>query len=292
MRRPILLFLMTASPLFCASHVYAPLASSFINSINTSNGHQTIVGLAGLHAQNFFLAPDGKTFFVMSSSGTLKAIQPSTGKTLAYKTTYPVYYNIDNIYDAYKPAFALTPDGSKLLVGTCGLAPNGCLEGFVEIFDTASAQELATISFNSDQVNGIAVTPDGQTAYVSQGNSITAISLATLTVGNSLVLVAPGQLGALGELVLNSSGTLAYIAAAGFVGSLWEVNLPELTLATQIQLSGAARIAISPDGSALCALTTTTNIFAGNDTLTCYQAPSLSAIGSVALPASSSVGPC
>jgi len=219
------------------------------------------------------------------------SIRPSIRSLLTFLSTTP---------------FALTPDGSKLLVGTCANNLLGaCQAGYVEIFNVTSAQEIAAVSLGSDEVAGIAVSPDGQTAYTTHyfdfvcvgcssapqagstipANSITAISLATYTPGKSLTLF-----GSPGKLVLKPAGTRAYVAPAFGAGQLSELNLPQLTLAREVMITGGERIAISGDGSIVSATTSGYTNGGANDTLTCYRAPGLSTTGSVSLPSLSESG--
>jgi DNA-binding beta-propeller fold protein YncE len=222
LRSNLIFLLLVHLPVLAGSHVYAPLASSLITSLNTSSGSQSITGPVGLNAQIFFLAPDGKTFFVTFEPGALEAIQPASGREVSFQTTYPVFTNFLST-----TPFARTLDGSKLLVGTCAVAFEGaCEEGFVEVFSTVSAKELALISFNSDEVTGIAVSPNGGKAYVTHQyeevctgcdarptangvppNAITAVSLVTLTAGRSLRFKSGP-----GKLVIDPTGSLAYVA--------------------------------------------------------------------------------
>jgi len=96
----LLVLILIETELFAGSHVYAPLASALITSINIHDGRQSFTGEAGMNAETFFLAPSGGRFFV-TAVGTLHAFQPLSGRTLNYSTTYPVVYREHNTFRAY-----------------------------------------------------------------------------------------------------------------------------------------------------------------------------------------------
>ena len=101
----------------------------------------------------------------------------------------------------------------------------------------------------------LAFTPDGTLAYVVGTNgqgSVNVISVATNTVVNTIASSGQGR-----GIVINSAGTLAYVASAG--GTIATVNVISLATNTLVKTipitgSGATSLALSPDGSLIYAV--------------------------------------
>ena len=56
----------------------------------------------------------------------------------------------------------MTPDGKR--------AVSASWDHTLKVWDLDSGRELRTLEGHLDSVNGVAVTPDGKTLYVSDGN--------------------------------------------------------------------------------------------------------------------------
>jgi DNA-binding beta-propeller fold protein YncE len=140
--------------------------------------------------------PDGSTAYVVNfngsspadTTGTVVPVLLRSGKTLP-----PIRLSGPEAIGA-----AITPDGRRLLVGVRGTTTTG---GAVDVIDTATRAVVAVRSVPVP--NGIAVAPDGGTAYVASpmANTITALSLrrdgaatARSGIGTGAVAVTPDQM--------------------------------------------------------------------------------------------------
>ncbi len=113
-------------------------------------------------------------------------------------------------------AIAISPDGARAYVAN---NRNGFVnDGTVTVINTATNTVAATILVGTDAVandlEGIAITPDGTRAYVTQskestnGGSVAVIDTATNTVGASTIPVGDGPMG----IAITSDGTRAGVA--------------------------------------------------------------------------------
>ena len=161
-------------------------------------------------------------------------------------------------------AIAITPDGKSAYVTsiTCGLllcsGPNNPPQlASVEVIDTASNSLTATITIGNLPVGqtpgvllvGIAISPDGTRAYVSnaEGNQIWAIDTAS----NQVVATIPAAvLGFVGMSISPDGGRL-YAASVGNPSVVDVIDTKTDDVVTSIALPGfdaPTRIAVTPDG--------------------------------------------
>jgi DNA-binding beta-propeller fold protein YncE len=249
-----------------------------IAAMDTSSGAQSVISAQGLNPTKMFLSPDGQTFFIVEGyTSVITAVDVASGKRkVTFHTTHEPYPN----FLSTNP-FAVAPDGSLIFVGTCAREGVGnCIAGFVEEFDTASGNEVGSVSFGANGVTGIAVAPDGTTAYVTQNGvkatAITAVTIPSLAIGKSLPLSNDP-----GLLVIDPTGSMAYVGSISSPAQVVAVNLPALTMANQVSVNGALEMALSANGAVLCVTDSVYFIGRLNDSITFLEVPSLSIIGTV-----------
>ncbi len=149
---------------------------------------------------------------------------------------------------------AFTPDGRTAYVANWGTSDKaGSTVTPVEVTDAgAGGKVLPSIKVGLNP-NWIAITNDGDTAYVANkgSSSITPIDVATNTAGAAIAVSGPPI-----EIQISPDGTLAYVAIAGSAPQLDEVVPLDLTVSpatvgTAIKLAVNAQphwIAFTPDG--------------------------------------------
>jgi DNA-binding beta-propeller fold protein YncE len=142
---------------------------------------------------------------------------------------------------------AATPDGSAVYVTMFG-------DNAVRRVDTATGEAGPEILLGDDRgANpiGIAITPNGKTAYVSDysyvGNgAVYPIDLATGTVGTT---IEPQQ--ELGAIAITPNGRTAWVAELSFPDQIAPISVKTGKVGTPIVLGGQypQSIGITPDGS-------------------------------------------
>jgi YVTN family beta-propeller protein len=220
---------------------------------------------AGIDSTVAVLPSDGSTFYMAAPSlgnfakGEIIAVDRRSGKTLqTYRTKNYIWNPI---------SLAVAPNQSQIYVDTCSstIDDSTCQGGNVEVLDVATGQNLAVISFGSDQVFGIAAAPDGSTVYaVHYYNPPICVSCGGPTIPSTIPSTAitaidatslqPGASLALGGYP--SAVAISPDSQTGFVASgenVYQIALAQMTLEETIPVEGALFMALSSDGSTLVA---------------------------------------
>jgi YVTN family beta-propeller protein len=226
-----------------ADTVYVPNQGSNTISLidtttNTSTG--TITGLFS-PAQVIF-SPDGKFAYVILSSSDPAQIAVINTATQLVTTTlsFPTQ-------DTDHPlSIAITPDGTKLYVGTFNLFTDNTSVGVYNLTtNTTTAFDINSAASDFPGV-GMAITPDGTKAYVSDSTFVYSINTATnvvsspITVGNFPRDIAITPSGTQAWVTNQNDGTVSVINTA--------TNLVTNTITLTSGVNSLFGIAISPDG--------------------------------------------
>lgn len=253
-----LVLLSSCAQLAGASTAYYTTGSETINTLNTSTQVQTRVQNAPT-GTGLFLSPDEQSFYVLGSAA-VTAIDRKTNRRI--ETYVPAHEPFGNV-------LAITPDQTRLFIGTCSnVYGANCLNGWVEVFDTATGAELAEIPFGNDQVGGIAVGSNGNAVFVGHytypycpfcgtqptyalSNALTAIEVSSLTISYNISLPSGA-----GAVVLSPNGQTAYVAI-GLVEenvAIAVVDLTSRSVTAHIPGVYAVDLSLSRDGSTLAAV--------------------------------------
>ena len=201
--------------------------------------------LIRIAATQLVMTPDGRTLYVLGNSHDVVPIRTATNTALA---PIPVSTSRDNWSD-----MVVSPAGATVYVLSGSPTKEG---GQLTPISTATntAQHPITLP---GVVMGLAISPDGQTAYVTaytqHGYVLLPIDLATRTVLTPIRL--PAQFWAFSAVVFTPDGRMAYLAigAPGTASgtAIIPIRTASNTALTPIRvgLSTPAAIAVSPDGS-------------------------------------------
>jgi hypothetical protein len=284
------LLLMFAVPSLATPEVYAQIDASIITSLNTSTGEQAFVGAIPAGATGYLPGP-GSEFFIQNGNGSITGYNTSAKAPVTYQLTYTIVGGM-----------AVSTDGQYLYVGTCDIELIvGCTTGYLEEFSTSSPTEIQLLELG-DQVSGLAMSPSGSTLYVSHysvfscpqcvrprirnavpSDALTAFSIPSLTPGLSLSSPNPGQ------LVIDQGGLVGYLTNGSQILSL---NLEDLTVTNQVSSANyAGQLALSQDGSTLCADESLPGNDAANYTMEFFDTTTMTSTGTVPLPQNSYSGP-
>ena len=195
-------------------------ADKTVSSIEIGNSSVGSLNLTPSYPTGVALTPDGSRAYVTDASTSVWVVDTGSKSVIA------------KIAAGSGPeAIAITPDGKTAYVNsiTCGLLlcsgpDNPPQLASVEVVDTASNSLTATITIGNLPgqtpgvlLAGIAISPDGNRAYVSNavGNQIWGID----TVSNQVVAMIPTA--ALGFVGVSMSPDGSHVYAAG-----WETGFP------------------------------------------------------------------
>jgi DNA-binding beta-propeller fold protein YncE len=228
-----------------ASTIYAPVPYWTIAPTSTATFESPGLIPTPPGADSFVLSPNGKTMYYVLN-GAIVAMDLATGKTLgSYSTKFPILGPI-----------ILLPNASQLWVGTCaGYDPIlGCLGGgYVEALDVASGRKLAALSMGQDNVVGLVAAPNSAAVYASliyenEGSGgtrqdlpygqarpttsvplfgVTAIDVASLTVGASFI---PPEGGQPGSMAISADSLTGYVLASWTGTFLYTLDLSQMTM--------------------------------------------------------------
>lgn len=180
------------------------------------------------------ISPDGKTVYVAGyvdrgssrSPATLTVIRTASNSTIRNVTMCQV---------TGAPVMAITPSG-KTLYYLCPSANR-------VIPVRTSTLAIGRPVYAGFYPNAIAITPDGKTAYISNGDTtVTPINTVT-NLPEAPIKVALGP----GDIAITPDGKTAYAVATS--GSVVPVNTATNIAGTPIEVGGPGHIAITPDGT-------------------------------------------
>ncbi len=194
------------------------------------------------------IAPDGKMAYVTDAGSigtlgdTITPIDLATDKTLPPITVGPGPQGI-----------AITPNGQRAYVADAGAIVSGQTGGFgstVTPVDLATGKALASITVGNAPT-GIAITPDGSTALVTNLNSgsVSPIDIANDSVGAPIAVRG----GPIAVAISAAQPTVAFvvdaISAQSATGNVTPIDLSDDTAGTPIFVGkNPQAIAMSPDG--------------------------------------------
>ena len=145
---------------------------------------------------------------------------------------------ISNFYAASPPeVLAVSTDGAYLYVENISS---------VSVIQIASGQGLGTVDFPDDEIGSLALTPDGQSLWVSltQSNRVAIIDLATVTV-SGYVTVGTRPWG----IAFNPTGTTALVANTSS-NNVTVIDTALLTVVTTVATGNQTTgVAVSPNGT-------------------------------------------
>jgi DNA-binding beta-propeller fold protein YncE len=216
------------------------------------------------------ITPDGKTAYVLDTGGTVTPINTATNTPgTPIHTWCPATQSRSGCQTIMVSAgyIAVTPDGKTVYVATetgCQVAGYRDCKVWVAAISTATNKFLGFVppglsppGINvpvgaSNNLGQIAITPDGKTAYITTGSTVTPINTATNTLGKP-IHVGPGRIpttpglrgGDSSYIAITPDGKTAYVATGAGVTP---INTATNTPGKPIHVSGApwAVTAIAP----------------------------------------------
>ena len=145
---------------------FANFGDNTVDVINTVT--QLLVGSpigVGANPESVAITPNGTKVYVVSTNGTVADIDTATRKV-----TKTINLNTANNY-AY-PGCAVTPNGNYLYVVTQ-------IQNQVVMMDTQTDQVVGTAISTSDRPSYIAISPNGQRAYIIVADTILVVDITT-----------------------------------------------------------------------------------------------------------------
>ncbi|MEA5562183.1 hypothetical protein [Planktothrix agardhii] len=205
------------------------------------------------------ISPDGQTLLSGSRDNTIKIWRLSTGEELRTLTVHSDSVNF----------VAISPDG-QILVSSSHTVVSDIYDNTIKIWQLSTGRELRTLTccWDSNPIDSVAISPDGQTLVSGSDREImiwdlsSGQKLRTLTGAgsiNSLAISPDGQ-------ILASSDTVVH-----FMGGSNDNTIKIWQLSTGVELRTLTvdlnwwvhSVAISPDGQTL--------VSGGDDTITIWD---------------------
>jgi len=244
---PALLIAFSAAAATSANvYVGNPDSDIFDFSVPAYAREATLLG--GYGSTKLAISADGSTLYA-AGLNEVTVVSRATGKVVS--TIHPAYTFQFII-------FAVSPDNSRVYLGTFDGSEN-----YIEIY-TPSGAEVAIIPFGSELVEGIAFAPDAKTAYVSHfdpsedtghrppnsipSQALTAIDVATSTLGASVPFAFLPS-----GVVISADGSDAYVSIFSYVGDtgLAKVDLNTLKVVRAASVDTGGFLALSPNGATI-----------------------------------------
>jgi DNA-binding beta-propeller fold protein YncE len=233
-------------------------AGAAVTPVDLSTGNPGTPIPVGTGPDAIAIAPDGQTAYVVSDPGPEGTVTPIDLDTDTPGTPIPA--------GNYPGALAITPDGQTAYVAN-GAAP--CNTENCTPDTTVTPIDLTTDTAGTPIPVGagpsaIAVTPNGQTAYVVNGDSgsVTPIATATDTPESPILLGGDGDDV---SIAIAPNGQTAYVGGATFGtadtegnSTVTPIDIATNTPGTPISFGtgdfNASAIAITPDGQTAYAI--------------------------------------
>ena len=229
-------------------------ADKTVASIEIGNSSVGSLNLTPSYPTGVAVTPDGSLAYVTDGSTSVWVVDTASNSVIA------------KIAAGSDPeAIAITPDGKSAYVTsiTCGLLlcsgpDNPPQLASVEVIDTTSNSLTATITIGNLPVgqtpgvllSGIAISPDGTRAYVSnaEGNQIWAID----TSSNQIVATIPTAVLGFVGVSISPDGSRLYAASIGNPSVVDVIDTKTDDVVTSISLLSSeppTQIRLTPDGS-------------------------------------------
>jgi hypothetical protein len=283
-----------------AADLYAPLPVTYLSSLDVATKSFSLIRPGPDSFIQLAAGPDNMIFLATDYPGIVDAYTPETGAFQRFKTTYPAVG-----YDG----LAVSPDGSLVFVATCAqFVQEECYENYLEEIEVSSGAEVGIVSFGLSEIGGITTSPSGDYLYVGDSyyddccepgsprpNPPASVALSGLTAFSVPSLTPVASLESIGAPTIDPTGAFGYVAGTG--NELWILGLPRLQVEKKVSIpGGVGELALSRNAAILCSLQSNIdhqfpfNVAAYPTSLTCFSAPGLAVIGTVALSNNSSFG--
>jgi len=229
-------------------------ADKTVRSIEIGNSSVGTLTLTPSYPTGVAITPDGTLAYVTDAVASVWVVDTGSNSVIA------------KIAAGSEPeAIAITPDGKSAYVNSITCGPLLCSGpdnppqlASVEVIDTATGSLTATITIGklpAEQtpgvlLSGIAISPDGTHAYVSnaEGNQIWAIDTASNQVVATITTAVLGFVG----VSISPDGSRLYAASIGNPSVLDIIDTKTNDLVTSISLPSsepATQLRVTPDGS-------------------------------------------
>ncbi len=207
---------------------------------------EVVVNVLNSELESIAVSPDGSTVYVSGTSGTLAggpamyAINTLTNSVLALPINYA-----ENV--------AVTPDGKYVYADNGG---NGAVNYIYKVSTlTDSITNTVSIDVTAGSGEGMAITPDGKTAYLggiegsATPNSVYALNTSTNTITNSILV---GSWSDGGYVTAAPDNSLVYVDIQSYGDAYGGVNvISTLTNTVVNSISFNAYDGYSPSGMAI-----------------------------------------
>lgn len=209
--------------------------SGIISSFDTSSNLQSAPDFtAAPNISGIAITPDGKRGY-MSDNGQSELIvfDTATRKILAQPDVGETC------------AVAITPDGSEAYV-------NDCRNNRILVLSTATNSVIATIPVGGFPSYAAAFTPDGKLAFISSGNTVSVVNVATNSITGTPISV-PSPM----SMAVTPDGKTLYVLSsvnpfATPPATITAIDIATRSVVAEIPVpdaSTSSNLVISPDGS-------------------------------------------
>lgn len=165
---------------------------------------------------DLILSPDGETVYSTSNDNTVRAWRFATGELIA---TYQLF--AENVANA----LAISPDGSRLMVGNDGDGVNigglDPLDASIVLLDAETGETLLTLEGHTGGVRSIAFSPDGR--YALSGAGDTTVRLWDVSTGQPLA-VFTGHTSWVSQVAFSSDGLTGYSTSEDGSLRIWDLS--------------------------------------------------------------------
>ena len=165
--------------------------------------------------QDLAISPDGKIVYSASEDGTVRVWEVSNGKLLA------TYRPLDE-YDFLLFAVAVSPDGSRILVGAGNFETDyGPEQARIVLMDASTGEILQELVGHTTLINSIALSSDGRYALSSSEDQ--TVRLWEVDTGEQLAVLT-GHTGWVWEVAFSPDGLTGYSTATDGSFRVWDLR--------------------------------------------------------------------
>jgi len=160
------------------------------------------------------LSPDGETAYSTSNDNTVRAWSVATGELIA--TYQPFAEDVTN-------ALAISPDGSRLLVGHDWewVQGNDPIDGAIAVLDTGTGETLMVLEGHTGGVRSIEFSLDGRYALSAAGDR--TLRLWDMSTGQQLAVLI-GHRHWVSQTAFSPDGLSAYSTSADGNWRVWDLS--------------------------------------------------------------------